>query len=146
MYFKIENSGCVEHKGLCQVRADFYHDEKDKDYALTEVKIIEKPYDGEVNEMGMPKDIEAYQKWYDSLPTEKKLLPFHTHFIYFEHQHTDEEILFCFEIAKSWLEKKEPMNNVKPVWKPSLSADSVTRISAIKATDFTQVSELYSVK
>lgn len=148
MYFKIENSGCVEHKGLCQVRADFYHDEKDKDYALTEVKIFPKEgYQGKVEGvMNRPVDMEDYKKWYDSLPTEKQLLPFHTHFIYFEHDVKDDEILFCFEIAKSWLEKKEPMNNVKPVWKPSLSADSVTRISAIKATDFTQVSELYSVK
>lgn len=146
MHFKIEKSGCVEHKGLCQVRADFYYDEKDKDYALTEVKIIEKPYDGEVNEMGMPKDIEAYQKWYDSLPTEKKLLPFHTHFIYFEPQHTDEEILFCFELAKQWLKNNQPVKNVKPVWNLAKSIVSKARIDSVKAKDFSTVSEIYSVK
>jgi hypothetical protein len=147
-YFKIEKSGCCEHKGLCQVRADFYREEGDKGYALTDVRIIPKEgYQGKVEGiMNRPVDMEDYKKWYDSLPTEKRLLPFHTHFIYFEPQHTDEEILFCFEIAKTWLEKNEPMNNVKPVWKETLSADSSARISAIKSTDFTQVSELYSVK
>lgn len=38
-FFKIEKSGCCEHKGLCQVRADFYWDEKDPEYKLTECKI-----------------------------------------------------------------------------------------------------------
>lgn len=41
-FFKIEKSGCCEHKGLCQVRADFYWDEKDPEYKLTECKIYPK--------------------------------------------------------------------------------------------------------
>lgn len=148
MFFKIEKSGCVGHKGLCQMRADYYRDETDKDYALTEVKIFPKEgYQGKVEGvMNRPVDMDDYKKWYESLPTEKRLLPFHTHFIYFEPQHTDEEILFCFEIAKTWLEKNEPMTNVKPVWNESEKTESEIKIASVLTTDFTKVSELYSVK
>ena len=149
MYFKIEKSGCVEHKGLCQVRADFYWDEKDAEYALTECKIYpEKGYEGKVDEMGIPADLDDYQKWEDSLPVEMRHLPFHTHFIYFEPHHTDEEILFCFELAKEWLKNNQKMKNVKPVWKENIKALSINRIEEIKTKDFSAVlnADKYSVK
>lgn len=78
MFFKIEKSGCCEHKGLVQVRADFYREEGDVGYSLTDCKII--PVGGYTGEMkdGVPVDQEDYQKWYDALPTEKKNLPFNT--------------------------------------------------------------------
>lgn len=149
MHFKIEKSGCTEHKGLCQVRADFYYDEKDKEYALTPVKIYPKEgYPGKVDEFGSPIDEKDYQTWEDSLPVEMLHLPFHTHFIYFEPHHTDEEILFCFELAKQWLKNNQKMKNVKPVWKEQMKSLSDTRISEIKTKDFSAVlnADKYSVK
>ena len=146
-YFKIEKSGCCEHKGLCQVRADFYWDEKDAEYALTECKIYpEKGYEGKVNEMGMPVDIDDYKKWEDALPTELRSLPFNSHFIYFEPNVTDEEILFCFELVKGWRENNLSNKNVKPVRNLSSKSASDARVALIQAKDFTTVSEIYSVK
>jgi hypothetical protein len=147
MFFIIEKSGCCEHKGLVQVRADFYREEGDKDYALTDCKIVpEKGYEGKVDENGIPIDEEDYKKWWASLPTEKKNLPFNSHFIYFEPSVTDEEILFCFELVKGWRENNLSNKNVKPVWRPSMKSLSESRVSSVKAQDFTKVSELYSVK
>jgi hypothetical protein len=146
MYFKIEKSGCCEHKGLVQVRADFYREEWDRGYALTECKIYpEKGYEGEVDEMGVPVDLDAYKKWEDALPTKLKNLPFNSHFIYFEPNVTDEEILFCFELVKGWRENNLSNKNVKPVFYSALSAASKKRVAQIKAKDFSTVSELYSV-
>ena len=146
-HFKIEKSGCCEHKGLCQVRADFYWDEKDPSYSLTECKIYpEKGYEGKVDEMGVPVDIEDYQKWEDALPTEMKHLPFHSHFVYFPYTVTDEEILFCFELALDWRVKNQPVKNVKPVWDMFAAQASKARIKSVKAKDFSTVSEIYSVK
>ena len=149
MHYKIEKSGCVEHKGLCQVRADFYYDEKDKEYTLAPVKIWPKEgYPGKVDELGSPIDEVDFQKWEDSLPVEMLHLPFHTHFIYFEPKHTDEEILYCFEIAKQWLKNNQKMKNVKPIWKEASKAVAVNRIEEIKTKDFSAVknADKYSVK
>jgi hypothetical protein len=149
MYYRIEKSGCCEHKGLCQVRADFYYDETDKGYALTECKIFPKEgYPGKVNDRGMPVDIDDYKKWRDSLPVEMKLNPFVSRFIYFDHKVTEEEILFCYEIAKSWYESGATTRNVKPVWKPENKSVSATKIVSLLTIDFTAVknAELYSVR
>lgn len=147
MFFKIERSGCCEHKGLVQIRADFYREVGDAGYALTECKIFpEKGYEGEVNEMGIPKDEEDYKKWFDALPTEMRNLPFNSHFIYFKPDVTDEEILFCFELVKGWRENNLSNKNVKPVWMPSMKLLSGIRVDLVKAQDLTKVSELYSVK
>lgn len=147
MYFKIEKSGCCEHKGLIQVRADFYKEEGDMGYALTDCKIIpEKGYTGEVDKDGIPVDEEDYKKWWDSLPTEKKNLPFNYHFIYFEPSVTDEEILFCFELVKGWRENNLSNKNVKPIWNLSAKSASETRVSLVKAKDFSTVSKIYSVR
>lgn len=146
-HFKIEKSGCCEHKGLCQVRADFYWDEKDPEYKLTECKIYpKKGYKGKVDEMGIPADLDDYQKWEDALPTEMKHLPFHSHFIYFPDTVKDDEILFCFELALDWRVKNQPVKNVKPVWDLSKSISSKARIDSVIAKDFTTVSKVYSVK
>lgn len=148
MYFKIEKSGCCEHKGLVQVRADFYYDETDKGYSLTEVKIFSKEgYQGKVDGvLNTPADMEDYKKWVDSLPTEKRLLPRHTHFIYFPHNVTNEEILFCFEIALDWYKKSRPMKNVKPVFTSYTKINSEIKLSEVISADFTKISNLYSVK
>lgn len=146
-FFKIEKSGCIEHKGLCQVRADFYWDKEDPAYSLTECKIYpEKGYEGKIDEMGAPVDVKDYQKWEDSLSTEMKHLPFHSHFVYFPDTVMDEEILFCFELALDWRVKNQPVKNVKPVWDLSKSISSQARIDSVKAKDFSTVSEIYSVK
>lgn len=41
----------------------------------------------------------SYTEWLKSLPTIKQLNPFCTHSIQFEHDVTEEEILWCFEFA-----------------------------------------------
>lgn len=146
-FFKIEKSGCIEHKGLCQVRADFYWDKEDPAYSLTECKIYpEKGYEGKIDEMGAPVDVKDYQKWEDSLSTEMKHLPFHSHFVYFPDTVMDEEILFCFELALDWRVKNQPVKNVKPVWDMFATQASKARIKSVIAKDFSTVSEIYSVK
>lgn len=158
MHFKIEKSGCVEHKGLCQVRADFYYDESDKDYALTDVKIFPpEGYQGKVEgAMNTPVDMEDYNKWYDSLPTTQINLPVNSHFIYFDPEHLNdlENILFCAEIAKDWKKNDKPMLNKyengkkDPVWKPEKASLSAEKMAIVLKTDFTKLpnSKLYSVK
>lgn len=45
------------------------------------------------------KERDAYDSWIKSLPTMQQLNPFCTHSIQFEHDVTEEEILWCFEFA-----------------------------------------------
>jgi len=46
-----------------------------------------------------PVDKEDYEKWFESLPRVQQLNPFCNHSIQFEHDVTEEEILWCFEFA-----------------------------------------------
>ena len=52
---------------------------------------------GEIFEKG--EELIAYDKWIASLPTEERDNPFCNHAIQFEHDATEEEILWCFEWA-----------------------------------------------
>lgn len=145
-FFKIEKSGCCEHKGLCQVQANYYYDEKDKEYALTPVKIYpEEGYPGKVDEFGSPIDEKDYQTWEDSLPVEMINAPFRIRLIYFEPHHTEEEILFCFELARIWYQKKEYKRNIPSQWDTTKQELSQARIEQLKLTDFTSIKG-FSVK
>jgi hypothetical protein len=96
MYFKINPSGCQEHKGLCEVRYDLFlsrTDEGNEEHYVTVPIFPEEGYTGEKGEMGMPTDKEAYDAWVASLPTETWNNPFCCHFYQFEPNVTDEEIL-----------------------------------------------------
>ncbi|MCE5212988.1 MAG: hypothetical protein LLG40_15710 [Deltaproteobacteria bacterium] len=149
MYFKIEKSGCNVFRGKVQVRADFYRDEEDEGYALTPVKIIpDGGYPGEVDENGHPVTKNDYQAWFDSLSIELRNLPFHIHFIYFDYDIKDEEILFCFELALDWFKKGLPIKNLAFSWSPDKSDLSALKISEILDTDFSTVNNanIYSVK
>jgi hypothetical protein len=74
------------------------------------------------------------------------------HLIYFEPTVTDEEILFCAEIAMDWKKNGKPMKNTYngksvPTLKNNKS-DSQNRITEIQDLDFTTIENagLYSVR
>jgi len=95
VFVKVEPSGCCERKGLVQARLSFYLDEGDYGYDIHYIQVPVIPeggYTGEVDVEGMPKDMEDYQKWLDSLPKVWQTNPFHNHFIFVEPETTDEEI------------------------------------------------------
>jgi hypothetical protein len=102
MFYKINKTGCQEHKGLCEIRYDLYLDPADEGYSEHYVSVPVYPeggYPGKVGEMGQPLDPEDYKKWYDTLPTVMQHNPFCCHFCQLEPTVTDEEILFVGELA-----------------------------------------------
>lgn len=122
MYYKIEPSGCQEHKGLCEVRYDLFLEPTDEGYSEHHVTVPIFPpegYQGEVGEMGQPLDWEAYNAWVASLPTETRDNPYCCHFVQFEPNVTDEEILFVGELAldmggKNWATRELHKNKNIP--------------------------------
>ena len=160
MFFKVEKSGCNVRKGLVEVRYDLYLDEKDYNYSAHYVDMPDIPegtkYDGKVDEIGTPVDLDDYKKWIDSFPTKKQHNPFCCHFCQFNPDVTDEEILYVGELAldmayKNWQEDNLLLNkNLAVKFDTIKTADSETRLTSILTTDFTKVtveSEIpYSVK
>ncbi len=145
-FFKIEKTGCNVRKGLLQVRYDLFWDEKNPEYQLVEEKIYpEESYQG---------DEKDYQAWLDSLPTQLVNLPFCSHFVFFEPNVTDEEILFVGELALDMAEKNyragdvTKNQNMKFEWEPAWAAESARRLEAVKALDVATVNNanLYRVK
>lgn len=148
-YFQIEKTGCMESQGLVQVRADFYRSETDPEYVLTPRKLTPPDgYPGAMDADGQPVDSADYQTWEDNLPVEMKNFPFYSHVIYFDPHHTDEGILFCFELVLAWLKQGVKPKNVVPVFKPFWAEAAQMRVAQILATDFASVSgaEGYSVR
>jgi len=108
MFFKITQIGDENYikMGMINVDAALYLEKGDEGYEkyiaehLVNVPVIpEGGYQGDVDEMSMPIDPENYDAWIKSLPTVQQLNPFCTHSIQFEHDVTEEEILWCFEWA-----------------------------------------------
>lgn len=120
MYVKIEPSGCVERKGLVQIRFCMYLEPGDYGYDIhhVQVPIIPKAgYQGEKDSEGSPVDWDAYDTWQDALPKEWRDNPFHNHFIYVEPDTSDEEIMDIGEahLNESYVEwaldrRPEPKN------------------------------------
>jgi hypothetical protein len=156
-YFKINKTGCSEHKGLCEVRFDLYlsrTDEGNEEHYVTVPVFPEGGYSGEKNEIGIPIDMEAYNNWVASLPTETRNNPFCCHFCQFEPDVTDEEILFVGELAldmamKNWPTRELAKNQNLPVnfsTDAEKKADCETRMETIHATDFVSFSETVKTK
>lgn len=105
MYVKVEPNGCCERKGLVQIRFCMYLEPGDYGYEKHHIQvplIPEGGYQGEIDKLGSPVDMENYQKWLDSLPKAWQLNPFHNHFIYVEPETSDEEIM---DVGKAFLEE-----------------------------------------
>lgn len=92
--------------GMINIDAQLFLEKGDDGYDkyiaehYVQVPVIpEGGYQGKVDEEGLPVDKEDYQKWLDSLEKVWQLNPFCTHSIQFEHDVTEEEILWCFEFA-----------------------------------------------
>lgn len=110
MYFKITNVGGQKYTdmGMINVDASFYlepgDDGYDKYIAEHFVTVPIRPpegYTGKVDKItGEPID-KDYKTWIATLPTEKRLNPFCNHSMQFEPSVTEEEILYCFELALS---------------------------------------------
>lgn len=95
MYTGIEPSGCAVRKGKVQIRFSFYLEPGDARYDEHHVQVPIIPpegYPGEVDELGSPKDLGAYNTWLESLSKEWQNNPFHNHFVYVDPDVTDEEI------------------------------------------------------
>lgn len=96
MYAKVEPSGCEEWHGLVKVRFDLFLEEDDARYddCYVSVPIIpESGYPGEVDKEGNPKDWKKFKDWLDSLPHIWQLAPFHSHFLRFEPNVSQDTVL-----------------------------------------------------
>jgi hypothetical protein len=108
MYYKITKVGEPKYSdmGMVDVMASFYLEDKDEGYVnyikehYVQLPVIpEGGYRGEVNEIGVPVDIKDYKTWVASLPTVQQLNPFCNHSIQFEHDVTEADIRYCFDLA-----------------------------------------------
>ena len=108
MYFKINTPQKDKYTdmGMVNISASFYLEEGDEgwdkyqaEHHVTVPIIPEGGYKGKLGEDGRPDDQEDYDIWIKSLPTETRDNPFCNHAIQFEHDATEEEILWCFEWA-----------------------------------------------
>lgn len=123
MIAKIEPTGVVERKGLVQIRFSFYLELDDARYDEHHIQVPVIPpegYLGEVDEMGIPADIDAYDTWIESLPKKWQNNPFHNHFIYVEPETSDDEIMdigegFLKEAYNKWASDKKLDLKNKPV-------------------------------
>ena len=92
--------------GMLNISAELYLEQGDEGYDkyiaehfVTVPIIPEGRYTGKFNKDGVPVNQTDYDNWIKSLPTVWRLNPFCTHSIQFEHDATEEEILWCFEWA-----------------------------------------------
>ena len=139
MYVKVEPTGCCERKGMVQVRFAMYLEPGDSDYTKHHVQlpvIPEGGYQGKVNEVNEPLDVEDYNNWFDSLPREWQNTPFHNHFIRVKPDATDKEIMdigeaFLREAYEKWAAGKVRDLKNSPTQYP-LTLDSA-RLAACEA-------------
>ena len=160
MYFKIEKSGCVEDRGLVQVRFDLFLEEGDYKYLEHYVEVPIFPpegYRGKIEEgTGRPTDMEYFNKWVSTLPTQWHNNPFCCHFCQFEPNVTDEEILYVGELAldmgyKNWKLDNLTLNKNMPITFSSdneRKIDCEKRVEEIIATNFSAIKTIgtYSVR
>ena len=108
MYFKLnaQQQDKYTDMGMINVSADLYLEKGDEGYEkymaehyVTVPVIPVEGYKGKVDKEGFPVDQKDYDVWIKSLPTVQQLNPFCNHSIQFEHDVTEEEILWCFEWA-----------------------------------------------
>jgi len=99
MRFEVELSGLSIRHGRIQIRFCLYLDPDDYGYEKHFVDVPIEPLEGYsgFGENGQPIDNDHYNEWLDSLPTVKRINPFHNHFIQVDPDITDEEILFLGE-------------------------------------------------
>ena len=148
MYFKVEKTGCTERKGMVQIRYCLYLDPVDYGYDkhYVEVPIIpEEGYMGKVDEEGTPVDPKAYDLWYDSLPTEMQLNPFHNHFVQVGPTITDKEIKYVGELAllmakEKWDKDivpniKNQLVNYPKIVTAERKLECETKVEAVKVAD-----------
>jgi len=92
---KLEPTGFSVRNGLVQLRFCFYLELGDARYSEHHIQMPVIPpegYSGEVDEMGMPIDEDAYNAWEDGLPKVWQTNPFHNHFVRVSPDVTDAEI------------------------------------------------------
>lgn len=138
MIVRIEPSGVVERKGQVQIRFSFYLESGDARYGEHHIQVPIIPlegYPGEMDEMGSPTDIDAYNTWIDSLPKKWQTNPFHNHFVYVNHDVTDEEIR---KLMRDHLQEfygiRSKGRDILKVWRPKgrfiledMSANNITK-------------------
>jgi len=112
-YGLIEKSGCeVWHGGLVKLRFDLFLEPDDARYdeRHTLVPVIPKEgYPGKVDKGGAPLDQKDYDLWLEKLPHIWQLAPFHSHFLRFEpdvsQETVEQAILFHIpNFYKAWTE------------------------------------------
>ena len=157
MYYTINKTGLSERGGLVQVRFDLYLEPSDpgyNDYRVEVPVIPPEGYSGERDAEGNAVDAEAFKKWLDKLPKEKRDNPFCCHFCQFEPDVTDEEILYVGELALDMAAKNysdlKKNRNVPVVFSADETKKSAakSRINAVLETEFNKIKTVgaYRVK
>jgi hypothetical protein len=123
MYFKVNHTGCGERKGLVEIRYDLYLDPTDHNYSEHHIQVPVIPeggYTGKVDEMGAPVNQKDYDKWFAALPRVWQNNPFCCHFMQFEPEITDAEIIAAGEkflkmAYANWQKGNLHLNKNEPV-------------------------------
>lgn len=114
---QIEPSGCGENHGLVDVRFDLFLEPDDARYneRHTLVPVIpEGGYPGLVDKDGRPIDQADYDLWLASLPHIWQLAPFHSHFLRFEPDVSQDAVLAAIEphipdFYAAWLQELDKL-------------------------------------
>lgn len=121
-YVVLNKSGCEERKGNVKIRLDFYLDAIDPRYDDRYLYLVDVTsqeylagYPGKVDEEGNLIDQEDYNKWWDALPRIWENTPFHSHFVYFGSDVTQDDIKAEMEVHlanfyKAFQERKDEDN------------------------------------
>lgn len=158
-YAVINKSGCGVHKGNVKVRLDFFLEPTDPRYDERYLYLVDVTsgeylagYPGKVDEFGDPVDQEDYDKWWDALPRIWQNTPFHSHFVYFGSDVTQDDIKpemefhlpnFYKAFQERWDEVKGGMRHgwatekrIRPTdySKTDSVADYATRVAECQAT------------
>lgn len=123
MYYKIEKSGCNERKGLVEIRFDCFLDPDDYNYSEHHVQVPVIPeggYPGKLKETGEPVDQADYDRWFNKLEKVWQNNPFCCHFMQFEPEITDGEIIaagdkFLKMAYENWQKGNLHLNKNEPV-------------------------------
>ena len=137
-YAKINKSGCYERHGNLQIRFDFFLEEEDPRYSDTYIQVPDIPKETEVPE-------NAADEWADQFPKKWQLSPFHSHFVYFGPDVTDEEIRaemnfhlpnFYLAFQNEW--DKEP-GGMRHGWAKEKRKRPVRYSNTLKAVEYDQL-------
>lgn len=148
-YFKINPTGCGERKGLVEVRYDCYlsrDDAGNEEHYVTVPDYTGAVYEGKMDEIGSPVDVDDYQKWASSLPTITRNNPFCCHFVQMQADITDELIVAIGEEVLKMAFANHQQGTLHDNYNEPLELskepdplESTARVASIKGTDYVAI-------